>query len=136
MKRPKRRRAHIPLKVKLAATLIELTRARLQNSGWLEEANRFYEDSKLMSADQINSLFHFDHHPIHHANGGPDEPWNLTPLMIRQHRTKTAKRDLPAMAKDTRIEGKWRDFHRAVAKGRKPPKRKTWWPSRPLGRKK
>lgn len=131
-----RLRGHISLKVKLAAALVELTRARLQNSGWLEDANQFYEDSKLMSAEQINSLFHFDHHPIHHANGGPDEPWNLTPLMIKQHRTKTAKHDLKTLAKGRRIERKWADFNRAMAEGRKPPARTSRSPKRPMrGRK-
>jgi hypothetical protein len=127
-----KRRAHITLKTKLAAALIELTRVRLQNAGWLDDANRFYEDSKRMTAEQIISLFHFDHHPVPHAGGGPDEPWNLTPLLLRQHRTKTAKHDVPALAKVRRIEGKWSDFHRAVAEGHKPPTRKSRWPKRPM----
>lgn len=62
-----------------------------------------YEDAKLMSADQIISLFQFDHYPIRKADGGPDAPWNLVPRFILAHREKTAKKDAPEMAKDRSI---------------------------------
>src|SRR5258708_10808167 len=94
-----------------------------------------YEPSKLMTADQIISLFHFDHYPIRHADGGPDEPWNLPPRLIKAHRVKT-KRDVKEIAKGRRIEEKWQTFNRAVAAGRKPPRRQSRWPKRKLvGRK-
>jgi hypothetical protein len=130
----KRRRAHLSKDVKLAAALVELQRLRLQYVELNAEAKEFYEHSKVMTASQIVSLFHFDHYPIRHADGGPDEPWNLTPLFIRPHREKTSKVDQPGLAKDRRIERKWREFHRAVAKGRKPPRRKSKWPKRKFER--
>jgi hypothetical protein len=93
-----------------------------------------YEHSKLMTADQIISLFQFDHYPIRHADGGPDEPWNISPTLIKAHRKKTAERDQPGLAKERRIDRKWDAFNRAVAKGRKPPRRKSKWPKRKFER--
>jgi hypothetical protein len=159
-------RAHIPLKVKLAAALLQiidhqeairvLVKADVcpccsyggfwGNTPGDEHAARrvmdmlshakavTYEHSKLMTADQIISLFQFDHYPIRHADGGPDEPWNLPPRLIKAHREKTAKVDQPGLAKQRRIEGKWREFTRAAAKGRKPPRPKSKWPKRKMTR--
>jgi len=62
-----------------------------------------YEDSKLMSATQIISLYEWDHYPVRRADGGPDEAWNLVPRLIAAHRAKTATVDQPEMAKDRRI---------------------------------
>lgn len=70
------RRRHIPDRVKLAACLIRI----------------FYithTQAKTMSVDQILSMAQWDHYPITHADGGPDEPWNLQPLQIRPHLAKT-----------------------------------------------
>lgn len=85
-------RDHIALKTKLASALLAL-------------GDIPYEHAKLMSADQICSLYHFDHYPIRKADGGPDEPWNLQPLMIAAHREKTDKKDKPELAKQARIRG-------------------------------
>jgi hypothetical protein len=84
------------LTIKLAATLL-----MLKDAGG--EPLISHEHAKLMSAEQINSLFQFDHWPIRHEAGGPTEPWNLTPRMIPEHRTKTAKIDIPEAAKIKRI---------------------------------
>lgn len=89
-------RAHISLKVKLAAALLQLR----DDAGALLIP---YEDGKLMTADQVISLFHFDHYPIRHEDGGPDEPWNLPPRLIAAHRHKTATIDKPQSAKGKRI---------------------------------
>jgi hypothetical protein len=78
------------LETKLAATLLAL--------GHIP-----YEDAKQMTARQITSLYHFDHYPIRHTDGGPSEPWNLVPRLIAAHREKTAKVDQPAIAKDRNI---------------------------------
>lgn len=83
-------RAHIGLETKLAAALLTL--------GDID-----YEHSKLMSARQICSLYQFDHYPIRKDDDGPDEPWNLVPRMIIPHREKTAKIDVPQMAKADRL---------------------------------
>lgn len=62
-----------------------------------------------MSAEQILSLFQWDHYPIRHEDGGLDEPWNLTPLFIMSHREKTAKVDAPEAAKGRHIRAKLAD---------------------------
>lgn len=69
-----------------------------------------YEDAKRMSADQIISLFHFDHGVLH-AIEAVDEPWNLTPRVIPEHREKT-KSDVTKIAKSKRIQKKHAE-HRA-----------------------
>jgi len=71
-----------------------------------------YEHAKQMSAAQIISLYQFDHYPIRRADGGPDEPWNLVPRLIAEHRKKTALIDLPAIWKAKRIFRRWTK-HRA-----------------------
>src|SRR5258708_500593 len=90
------KRKKISLKTQLAAALLQIRDAS-------SERLIPHDDAKLMSACQIISLFHLDHQPIPHADGGPDEPWNLTHLFIGAHREKTAKRDIPQIAKGKRI---------------------------------
>jgi hypothetical protein len=67
-----------------------------------------------MTEDQILSLFHFDHWPVPKALGGPDEPWNLEPRPIMEHRKKTAKLDVPAIAKTKRVCATHEEFKRKV----------------------
>lgn len=62
-----------------------------------------YEHRVLMSAEQVMSLLNFDHDPIPHVHGGSDEHFNLTGLSIMAHRQKTAKIDVPQIAKTDRI---------------------------------
>src|SRR5882672_6296640 len=61
-----RRRKHISLVTKLASALLALGHVR-------------YEDAKLMTQDQIISLYQFDH-GILHAIDPINEFWNLTPM--------------------------------------------------------
>ena len=75
---------------------------RLQNGGLRIP----YEHTKAMSTEQICSLWAFDHWPVRKADGGTDHPSNLTPRMITAHREKTAKVDVPEMAKSKRIRRK------------------------------
>lgn len=90
------KRKHISLETKLAAALLMLR----DGSG---ELLIQYEHGQLMTANQICSLFQWDHWPIRHEDGGPNEPWNLTPRLIQDHRRKTAKIDAPEAAKGRRI---------------------------------
>lgn len=92
------KRDHISLTVKLAAALLML---RDENGELLIP----HEHAKLMSADQIISLYQFDHYPIRKDDDGPDEPWNLEPKGIMRHRKKTAEIDVPQMAKADRLQG-------------------------------
>lgn len=112
-----RKRPSISLKVKLAATL--LTIVRPNERGELERVIP-HEQARKMTADQVISLFHFDHWPIRHADGGPAAPWNLEPRPILEHRRKSAKIDAPQMAKSRRLAGA-----RTEDAPQKPPKPKT-----------
>jgi hypothetical protein len=92
-----RKRAHISLTTKLASALLALGHVP-------------HEHAKLMSAEQIISLFQFHHYPIPSSLGGPDEPWNLQPELIGRHRhitTKdngTGRSDVTMIARERRIE--------------------------------
>lgn len=89
-------RKHIGWKTKYAAALLKL--------GDVE-----YLHAKQMSEDQIISLYHV-HHNIHHADGGVDEYWNVEPMLIAPHKERTAKIDVPTIAKNKRIRKK-RETH-------------------------
>lgn len=111
------KRKTISLRTKLAATLLKL-------------GDVPYEHAKLMSEDQIISLYHFDHN-ILHAIEVNDLFWNLAPMLIKPHRDKS-RGDTSRVAKTVRIEKTWQEFTRAMNDGRKPDKRpsKTRWPKR------
>lgn len=93
-------RAHIPLKEKLAAALSQMLRD--DGNGKLVPIIP-YDDAKQMTADQILSLFAWDHYPIRKVDGGADRHFNLVPRLIGEHRTKTATVDVPQMRKADRI---------------------------------
>lgn len=103
-------RRRIPLKEKLASALREMLRP--DETGKLVPIIP-YDHAKLMSSDQIISLFHFDH-GILHAHGGPDLHWNLTPRPIIEHRAKTSERDRPAADKTRRLSAGQEEFRRKV----------------------
>ena len=95
-----RERSYIPLKVQLAAALLQLPG---------DDPDRPavpYEAGKIMSPDQIIGLFELDHWPIPKAEDGPDEPWNLHWRLTAAHRAKTAKVDIPTIAKTKRLAKK------------------------------
>jgi len=120
------KRAHISLKTKLASALLQLCDA---------SGHRLvpYEDAKQMTADQIVSLFAFDHYPIPKGLDGPDEPWNLDPRMLMEHRVKTATYDVPVHAKGKRITKREEEFRRRLlAKDRGEPKPRSRWPKRKM----
>lgn len=107
-------RSYIPLSTKLAATLALYLKIP-------------HEQAKQMTTQQILRSVEWDHYPIRKADGGPDAAWNLMPRLKQEHRDKTAKIDVPAIAKSKRIDDRWRAFMRAVARGRKPPRAKSRW---------
>lgn len=125
-------RRHLSVKTKLAAALLQVRDA--QGDPFIS-----WEHAKAMSADQIISLFHFDHYPLRHEAGGPDEPWNLVPTLIAEHRRKTAKIDVPEIAKIKRVTKAEEEFRRRVlAKVMGGDFPKTWgkrkWPKRSMKR--
>lgn len=92
-------RKHIPRAVELAAALLQLVDG---------DGKRLipHEHAKLMTADQIISLFARDHYPVRVADGGPDEPWNITWRLRHEHKVKTAMVDLPHLGKQRRIRAR------------------------------
>src|SRR5262245_57921054 len=84
----KRPRRHVSLKTKLASALLAL--------GHIP-----YEHAKLMTADQIISLYQWDHNALH-ALGGVDLFWNLTQSLIVPHRVKS-KKDKSIVSKVVRL---------------------------------
>jgi len=61
-----------------------------------------YVIAKELHAEYINSLFQYDHSSPEHFSDN-HHPSNLRPMLIREHRIKTAKVDKPAIAKSDRI---------------------------------
>jgi len=103
-----------------------------------------HEHQLLMTADQVLSLVQWDHYPIRRDDGlalgmtvaEVDRFSNLFPKPILGHREKTAKIDLPQMAKGRHIRAAMADHrvamalkagdHDAVERAKPPPYR---WPS-------
>jgi len=75
------------------------------------------------------SLFQWNHYRMRAEADGPTLPWNLVPRLIRAHRRKTAKRDLPEVAKIRRVTSAEAEFGaRLLAKDRGEPRRESRWP--------
>lgn len=91
------------LKDKLASALLELA--------WLRGDPVPIEHAQQMSAEQICSLFEWDH--AHRVNdGGSNHPLNITPRFPGDHGKKTAKFDVPQIRKGQRLAAT-HDEHRA-----------------------
>lgn len=97
-------RRHITLTEKLASALLELQRLRG------DPIDR--ESAKAMTAEQICSLFQYDHAAGYVCHGAGNHPTGLTPLLIAEHRAKTAKKDQPEIWKGRRLS-KSHEEHRA-----------------------
>lgn len=133
MSRP---RKHIPLKAQLAAALLQIARPTPYGEVLIP-----HDHAKQMTADQIISLFQLHHYPIEHADGGPDEPWNLEFCFIGDHKLAT-KRLAKVRAKVKRLQKKQIEAYARDSTGlpawlvlgqeRPKPKRKHRWPSRPF----
>jgi hypothetical protein len=119
------KRGHISLKTKLAAALLQMRRAT-PDGRWVLIIP--HEQAKRMTADAIIALFHFNHYPIPHAQGGPDEPWNLDPMPVAEHQEVTAKQDIPQIAKTKRLAKEHEEFQRRLLTPRaeRPPKQSRW----------
>lgn len=86
-------RKHISWKTKYASALLAL--------GHIP-----YSDAKQMTEDQIISLYHLDHAILHeNEHEDRDKFWNLTPMLIQEHRAKT-RADMKIIAKGRRIRRK------------------------------
>jgi len=127
------KRPHIGLKTKLAAALLEIDRLHLILHSTPRQVP--YEKSKTVDDDYIIAQWHWDHYPHRHGDGGPSQAWNLVPIPALEHRAKTAKVDVPQMAKSKRIRAE-EEAHRVIMAGALPIikrwKRKI--PSRPFSK--
>src|SRR5882724_5127029 len=102
------KRKHMSLETKLAAALLTIVRPD-ELTGRLVPVISF-EAAQLMTAKEIISCFHFDHCVIPHAEGGPDEPWNIDPVPIDVHEHKTRTADVPGIAKRKRVSKAHEEF--------------------------
>lgn len=131
-------RKKIGLKTKLAATLCQMVKP--SDGGGFERVIP-HDQAKRMTEDQVLAVFHFDHDPIPKAHDGPDKHWNLTPRPRGEHCEKTAKRDIPMIAKVKRLskaqeETRRRILAREPGQKRKPSgkiKSRSAWPKRRFG---
>ncbi len=106
------KRPYVPLPERLAATLACL----------LPQEQRDDLRRRKVKANAVLALFHFDH-VIFHAHGGSAKWWNLDPKLVAVHREKTAKIDVPAIAKGKRItRANDEFFRRLLAKSEGPHK--------------
>ena len=64
-----------------------------------------YEHQKDMHEDQVQMLLEW-HHNIRHAEGGTEHFSNAVPMLVAAHRERTAKIDVPEIAKNKRIRNK------------------------------
>lgn len=94
------KRSHISLKTKLAAAICQLFLT--------------HEEAEALSEDQVLSLVQWDHFPIPHAHDGPDTHYNLMAVLIPAHREKTAKVDIPQIAKTKRISREHEEFRKLL----------------------
>lgn len=125
----KRARGYISFKTKLVAALCQM---RHEVDGkW--ELILTHDEAKALSEDQILSIFHWDHDPIPHAEGGEDTHYNLTPKLIPGHKKKTATVDVPGIAKRKRVATGHIEHTRTMLTPRdqREPK-KSKWASRPF----
>jgi hypothetical protein len=124
-------RKHISFKTKLCAALCQM---RDDVDGKLELILT-HDEAKALSEDQILSLFQWDHYPIPHTPpyNGPDEHWNLEPRLIVPHRVKTAKVDIPRIAKGKRVSKDFEEHTRTMQTPRdERPVKPSRWGKRPF----
>jgi hypothetical protein len=128
-------KARIPTKVKWAAALLAI---RHEVDGRLVPCIS-YAEAKTLTADQI--IARFDHHHVILEHfGGVTEPWNIQPMLRPEHRKRTAKLDVPAIAKGKRITKKEAAHKARMAeklllvdvRGDMADRPKPKWPSRPM----
>jgi hypothetical protein len=104
------KRKHISWKTRCAAAVLD---AQLVRERFGLYPQHWYNNAKRMTEDQFLSLFNFDHNILHATEDeNRDKFWNLTPLLIQVHRTKT-KADAKIIAKSKRIRAELYPTHPA-----------------------
>jgi hypothetical protein len=102
-------RKSISMKTKLCAALCSLVH---EEDGQLVPVIP-RDEAKKLTEDEVLARFEFDH-AVHHAIGGAEQHWNLTPRAKAKHREKTAKQDIPQIAKTKRLEKATEEFRRKL----------------------
>ena len=119
-------------KEKLASALLALDHCRAKIDPTLA-ACIDREKAKDMTPEQIIGTHDFDHFPIPHAWGGTNHPTNLVPRPREEHRAKTAKKDVPMIAKVKRVAAKSVIVRKSEEEVSVEPKKgKSKWQSAPL----
>lgn len=72
------------------------------------------EKVKTVAAGYVRSLFECDHYPVAVALGGTNHPSNLRHRLAAQHRLKTARKDIPEIAKSVRLSKAHDEFRARV----------------------
>jgi hypothetical protein len=92
-----------------------------------------FAEAQLLSPHEIIGLFQC-HHEVKRANGGGNHPTNLTMMLYREHRTRTAKIDVPEIRKGRRL-ARGHQAHIAAVRSKilavpdtRPDKPRTRWP--------
>lgn len=118
------------LSEKLAAALLHLDALRCKADPALAACIE-RERAKQMTPKQIAQHYQWDHYPIPHAWDGSTHPTNLNPIPVKHHREKTAKKDVPIIAKAKRA-GKKHALHQSAMQAKatpesEPPQVKPRW---------
>lgn len=66
------------------------------------------------SADEILKCCQWDHYPVRRSDGGTNDPRNIRPLPAAVHAEKTAKKDLPEIAKGKRLSASAEETRRII----------------------
>ena len=128
----KQKRARLPTATQIAAAVLSVVR---EIDGKLVPIIP-REIAVNLSAGEILAMVDW-HHIVPHAIGGSDHPSNIEPILRPEHKARTAKIDVPQIAKTKRIAKAEQDFRvRLSAKtgrtGDAPTRKRSTWPSRPM----
>lgn len=90
-----------------------------------------FDHARLMTDDQVISLVQFNHilyHADHKHEPWVDDHWNLEAMTIMAHRERTAKIDIPQIAKTRRITKSEAEFRERLLTPRdqREPKKSRW----------
>lgn len=91
------KRPYISRDTKIACVLLELWHARGHGIP--------FRDAQKMTVAEILARVQWDH-GVWHSIGGSIHPTNLTPRLLADHKRKTDKVDIPAIAKGKRVARK------------------------------
>lgn len=104
-------RDYIPANTLLAAALLQIPVD--QGDGTFGPIMT-HEESKLVGPDDVIRLFHRDHYPRRKNDGGLDVHYNIVWRPRPGHLRKTAKIDIPEIAKTKKVAARHLEFRRRM----------------------